>query len=251
MNNKDKINLFSELREQIENSIGMKITLHNRRLIITYQIFLGNYNELKQALELLLNQEFALNIWAEENNDKLEQYQMNIVRLLHNFLAAAMTLKDHAGIFIKSINWDTQLDTQFEAEYQEKVKQEFNNSGISRFMQKLRNFTLHVGIPTTVTQLRFSNKEELEYSIILDINKIKTWSGWEGVSKQYISQLKDETKLEDLVNEYAHKIIDFYTWFGTRQNEIYQAHLKELEEMQNKIKIVLEEIMPSTDNEIK
>lgn len=228
-----------DLRQQVENSKGWKIKKKNELLGITYHVFMANNREIKQSLEIFSNQGFARKIWAVENREDLRRYHIDVIRLLHNYLAAAKTLIDHTRIFIRNLEWDTQLDTQFKEEYNEKVKKEFETSGISKFLQELRNYILHKGIPTTVANLRFNDKEELDCSIELDINQISAWDKWTSISRKYINTLDSQTKLIDIVNEYTQKVLGFYKWLGERQDQLYKDQIKELHVLQEKLERAL------------
>src|SRR5436309_1126101 len=88
------------LMKQIETTEGWKV--RQRILIhsISYHVFTGNYEELRRVLEAYHNPDFALPLWAVSNRPKLDLFQKEIVRLLHNYVASAKTLVEHTRKFV-------------------------------------------------------------------------------------------------------------------------------------------------------
>jgi hypothetical protein len=81
----EDIKKLEHLTEQIESSTGWKIEKGNRNLMISHYIFMSNYKKLKNSLELFNCKEVSSKIWAIKNRDKLNQFQIEIIRLFHNY----------------------------------------------------------------------------------------------------------------------------------------------------------------------
>jgi hypothetical protein len=141
-----------ELHEKIEQSQGWFINNKIGILGISYHIFINNYNELRTALMLFKNPEVSLQLMDQDHPEKLDQFQSEIIRFFHNFLASAKSLVEHTRILVR----DLYLGSEFENNYNEKVNDEFTSSELTRFIQDLRNYILHKGLPMTSATINFS-----------------------------------------------------------------------------------------------
>jgi len=130
--------------KQIEATEGWKIRQRIARHAISYGIFMGNYDELKRALEAYHNPDFALTLWSVSNRPKLDLFQTSIVRMLQNYVASAKSLVDHTRKFVRTYY----TGTDFEKNYKEKVAQIFHNP-FCAFIMDLRDYILHNGLPQT------------------------------------------------------------------------------------------------------
>jgi len=63
-------------------------------------------------------------------------FQLEIVCLLHNYLASAKTLIDHTRILVEELY----KNTDFWAEYEARKKETFIDSPLAQFVQNLRNY---------------------------------------------------------------------------------------------------------------
>jgi hypothetical protein len=114
------------------------------------QAFLGEYDQAGGTLEAFDPTEPA----------KFEKFFDETDRLLHNFLAAAESLKDHAekikGQHFHDLTGDA--DTH---EYRARERAVFK-SPVGSFVTELRNHVLHERIPTTNGYLLWSSSVEFE-----------------------------------------------------------------------------------------
>ena len=113
----EKIQLMDKLR----NCEGIKCINRMKYHNDCISILKGNYAELSKKLLHFENLKNALELMDQENRETTEEYQNEISRLLHNFLASAKTLIDHTRIFINKFYSGTRI---FKI-YSGKVKEEF------------------------------------------------------------------------------------------------------------------------------
>lgn len=140
-----------------------------------HYIFRGNYRQLKRALDELAKPEVALKIWTDD--EQLEMISLQIIRLLHNYLAAAYTLKDHT-YKVREIY----EDTRFLEEYEAKKREAFADSPLSQFIQRFRNYTLHAGLPFTSTEMNLGSGET---SIHLDVIQLRASRYFTGKTRDF------------------------------------------------------------------
>ncbi|MCD6566697.1 MAG: hypothetical protein J7K53_12230 [Bacteroidales bacterium] len=209
-----------QLKDKIRNSDGIKcidrMNYHNSCI----SILSGNFAELSKELLHFENLKNALELMDQNNVEATEKYQDKINRLLHNFLASAKTLIDHTRIFIKRHYTGTVIQKL----YTQKIKDEFRDDGLSKFIQDLRNFILHNGLPYTGLMLQ----PDLETTVFLNRDLMLDWDNWTTLSKRYLSSQPEKIRIYNFVEAYIHKVDAFNQWLNL---EIKKYHKKDLEEL--------------------
>lgn len=213
----EDIKKLDKLLKQMESMEGRKIDVKTGILRRSYYIFITNYGELKAALERFNSKEVRSEIWNVKNRDKLDQFQIEIIRLLHNYLASVKSLVEHTRIMVREVHGGT----EFSREYELKKQEVFENSPLSHFIQKLRDCVLHTGIIDPIAEKKEAN------SILLDLTSLRSWNGWKGKSKEYLENAKDDINLYEIIVAYGSFVIDFYDWFSIRQEELYKEELRQ------------------------
>jgi len=227
-----------DLGNEIENSDGWKITNKIFNLGTSHYIYMGNHSQLKQALEIFNNPKVTTEIWAVKNREMLREYQKEVIRLLHNYLASAKSLVEHTRIFAR----DMYGETDFFKEYEGMIEETFSKSPLARFIQDFRNYILHKGLPITSATLSFSENNGMNSYIKVNIEELKKWEKWSAKSKEYLESLHLEINLEQIVTSYTEKVSSFYEWFGKRQEEIHSKEINELHKLQDEYKKLLEKL---------
>ncbi len=223
-----------ELERQIEASEGWKIIGKIQLLSITFHVFTGNHAQLKRLLDAYNRPEVAIPISSVGNKDKLDAFLREVTRNLHNYLASAVTLVEHSRTFSRELYGGT----EFWKEYEIEIERRFRKSAIHNFVTDLRNYFLHNALPLTGATTHFEKDKELETYIFLDVASLKGWAGWSPLSKDYLNTLGKKVRLGDIVDRYATGVIDFYQWFGKRQEEIHRKELEKLRALQQKLRAI-------------
>jgi len=105
--------------------------------------------------------------------------------------------------------------TSLQQAYLEKTSSEFSQDEVCRFVQDLRNFMLHLGLPHSQITLIIANLKEgqnIDSPIILDIEELCNWSRWSSRSKTYLNMQSKEIKLSTIISQYGDKITEFNQW---------------------------------------
>jgi hypothetical protein len=236
----EDIKRIEHLRKLIDSSEGWKIRSKTRNLEISYYIFMTNYNQLKNSLELFDRKEVSSKIWAIKNRDKLERFQIEVIRLFHNYLASVKSLVDHTNVMIDELYGNN----EFLSEYNSKKKEVFINSPLSRFTQDLRNYILHKGIPLMLARKSFDGSNETN-SILIDLASLKAWNGWKKEAKAYLDSAKGDINLREIIVAYGSLVIDFYKWFLERQEEIHKEEFGQLGELIKEYNKISRKIFPN------
>jgi hypothetical protein len=212
--------------DELENSDGWRISRKIEHLGASFYIFKSNYDELIQRIECFKRPE-AILLWDVRNDDQLERFLKEVTRLLHNFVAAALTLVEHTRIIAREMY----KDTEFWKEYNLQITNRFALNPLVQFVQGLRNYILHRDLPLTSASLSSTH----EASLKINISKLRTWRRWETVARDYIQAANDDEKIEDIVKAYTSSILDFYNWFYERQLDLHKEAFREAEGLRQRL----------------
>lgn len=183
-----------------------------RSLRMTYNIFQLNDRELAETLNSFRQPESLL-LWGVDNYQEFHNFQLNVLRQFHNYLASAKTLVDHTRKLVD----DIYINTEFGDEYEVKKREQFADKPLINFVQQLRNYTLHRTLPITVASL----SPKWESSISLDIIVLREWDKWSSKERAYLERIGDKVALGKIIDGYTYVIEDFYEWFYKRQKELH------------------------------
>ena len=194
-------------------------------------IFAGNYRELKNVLDVIHDPAKSLPLFSTENRNELHLVQTDIVRLFHNYVASALTLVEHT----RNLMRDDAVKEIYRKEYQAKVDETFVNDLLSGFVQDLRNYFLHRGLPSTGMQLNWTKEsQQIDTRFFLDVEKMKDWDGWRSRSKKYLAEAKGKTALLEVIENYTAKVREFHRWFSEWFLSLHKTELGELRTLQEK-----------------
>ncbi len=121
-------------------------------------------------------------------------------------------------------------------EYQSEIDKKFKNDELCRFIQDLRNYILHRGIPDSHLKAELhQEREEVTCAINLDVVKLLEWNRWTSPSRIFLLQReKDKVmSLSSIVTPYANKITELYAWFDSLLNEYHSKDMIEYEKLRN------------------
>jgi len=219
--------MIRALERQIEASEGQRFIVELNRLGTSLRVFKGNHDELRRALDTFRQPKVAIQLMSESERGKLDLFLVEVIRLLHNFVAGARSFaevtRSHARRLYKG--------TAFFEEYEERVKHDFEDSPLSCFVQDLRVFVLHVDVPWTVARVSWKRDENLRSSVRLNVGHLRQWGNWKPKSRQFIAALADDVDLSDIVAEYSKLVADFHEWFLQRQMEVQADVIRQRDDL--------------------
>lgn len=222
---------FGNRFDQLQASSEIEIYRNLQALSASYGVFNKNYNELIRYLEHLKNPRESLFMYSSEQRENLERLIDETSRLFHNFLASAQSFVDHTRNIVNRLY----SNQEFRKEYQEKIDRDITNNPVRRFVQDLRNYTLHYTLPIPALQIEFA--EDIEMSVRLDVEILKQWDKWHKISKSYLETLEESFCLISLSNEYFFLIQNFYQWLTERQTQLHQSDFDNLQKMRDELTI--------------
>ena len=237
-----------DLHDEITKSEGWRIKTKIRTLELSYYTFKQNNNELKNLLEMYCgNSELAEQLINPERSYEFDSFMAEITRLFHNYLAAAKTLIDHTRKFFQ----DEYKNSNFEREYNEKINETFTHSTISKFIQDIRNYSLHRTLPVSSATIEYVPGKDITHRINLDGEELIKWDKWTKKGKDYLKQKGKRIDMLQMIEEYSIKVVSFQNWFNNKQQEIHKIDLDHLYRMQLKYNVLYEDMNKIISEKIK
>lgn len=212
-----KNNFHSSEEWEIRNKIRL---LNN-----SYYIFIYNYIELKSKFVEMNKPENIVRFWDVTKLEEHYKFRHEIIRLLHNYLAAAMSLKDHTNLYAKELYFEI----DFFQEYKAQIQERFTDIPVAKFVQDLRNYIIHKGLPFSMSSFHYDRKSGTHITVNLELEKLKDWDNWTNSSKTYLNSLSEDFSIETFIREYVFIVSDFHNWFNCRQLVINMDIFKEKE----------------------
>jgi hypothetical protein len=218
-----------EMRDALRDMEGWQIGADLTRLLRTRLVFAGNRAELERFLSEAEEIPRAFELMAQDNREELDTFLNEVDRLLHNFLAAAMTLRDHSRNTSRTL---LPLDDRNElAEaYRERIRLVFAESPLAQFVEDLRHVALHVRLPALRSRAHWSRDEGWSSGVVLPRDYLLARGNWGALAKQYIEDAGEQFALLDVVRDYSGQIDEFHDWLREAIIERHNAALDELEE---------------------
>jgi hypothetical protein len=211
--------------EEYEACEGFKIRIELRAFRTGHDIFLGNYGELKKALAQGQDPRVWPYLWDPKHRDRVVQYNREIARLLHNYVTAVKSLVEHTRNFMRA----KYAGKVFLKEYQDRIDKDFKHDPLSQFLEDLRNYVLHKNIFAASLTLRASGEGYARGShVALDVAQIRGWKRLSPEGRKYLETLADDARLEEPIDAYREKVMNFWMWIGPR---LGQEHIEEFREM--------------------
>ena len=186
------------------------------------QIFRGNTQDLLKRLRIAQHTEVALPLGDTKNKLFLDAFLRDLARRIHNFVSAALSLRDHARRFVNK----HYKAHSFLKEYQEEIDKRFTDDPISQFVQRFRNYMLHREIPNVSLMTKMVVGQRFEHILYLDRDELLNYKKWGTPAKRFLKESPKEINLYQIVTEYAAKIEEFYAWFYGRLGEVHEADLR-------------------------
>jgi hypothetical protein len=121
--------------------------------------------------------------------------------------------------------------------YAARIEKDFARSPLVRFVQKLRNFTLHYRLPVATGSLSAGFPEmRMETRVVLHASDLLKWSDWGPLARGYIESAGDDIPVGEAFGEYAAVAVAFHEWFRDALWTRHRTKLTELEDAEAKVR---------------
>lgn len=193
---------------------------------LTARIVGLNGEELFEGILDLSREPLFPRIWAVENEPMRREYHAELVRLLHNYLASIKTLVDHTRHVIRKEYRGHAIAAEFEA----RLESDIATSTLVGFVHDLRNFALHVGLPSTILRLTISNASgpaAVESRLVLHLPPLKQWNGWSKRGRTHLHSFVADPTVYDVLKEYDTVVRAFHECLLHRLHLEHDAAIQE------------------------
>lgn len=218
---------ISNLLKAIEQSKGKDIHLKLRGLNQTKTILNRNYFWLLQLDRLISNR---VELSYLKNKDKMEDFQLEFARHLHNYLSSVKSLIDHTRTLKRKLN----LDKNFEELYKQQCKKLLGTDTIV-FIQQLREYVQHYSLLPSGVYIEVADSNSSgEITLTLDTPVLKEYSYWEAESLRILEKNPKNIDIFKLMEEYQNSVNEFYKWFYSEMEKIFKKELGDFDELAKK-----------------
>jgi hypothetical protein len=209
-----------ELQQRILAMPEHQSLLQLDNLSTSLWVFEQNYREFILLAEKVLKG--TMQLTSRDNRMLFEASMYELTRLLHNFVASVSSLVDHT----RRLYEEHYADRGLFPEYQAEVEHHFVNCSLAKFVQSLRQYTLHYGLPGIALETRILNMETEEMAHTLTMPK-KNLQGcgfkWAAKAKEFMDGcLGNSIDLLHATDNYHTLVVRFYQWFVSKQHEIHR-----------------------------
>lgn len=186
-------------------------------------MFDANFINLHNFITNVISSEQVNLLLSPRNQNIFQNVCREIIRLIHNLVAGAISLIDHTRrLYNRLYNEKHQFP-----EYQERVKNEFISNELAQFVKNLRQYCQHYKAPEIFFVGRVEKLEDgFVISAMLPMSELLTYDGWSSKSKAFLARVEGDVDILEIATLYWNKVIDFYTWFQKRQREIHVEEIK-------------------------
>jgi len=218
---------LQELEAEMTASPDRKLVIEFKLVAKTFKVFVGNDRQLQRYLAEHSEPAAALRLWNLDDRAGFYDFLDEVGRLLHNYLAGVGSLRDHTRVL-----WRRHLAD--DPAYDEQVRESFAESGQCRFVQKLRDYTLHQQLPVAHGHLSLTRGEEFKSAVRLSRPDLLRWSAWPVIAREYLASLPEDTfELTGVVAEYSQAVAAFNEWFSAAFIERTEDAFERLRELEN------------------
>jgi hypothetical protein len=217
----------STLFKAIHSAPGMAHIARSHSRSFSLNIFQRNAEELIAAAQNVRDPEHGLELMAVANKEAGEQAHREINRFIHNFVASAKSLVEHTRNFIKEHYSGTILQHAYNA----RVKADFSSAPIAQFVEDLRDYMLHKGLPNSGFFFEFDSAAATDFitGVRYRTDMLLEWSRWSPPAKIYIKAAGEYLHIHIFVESYLEKVLQFHAWL---EIELQQHHREDLAQLQ-------------------
>jgi len=195
-----------------------------------------NAQELIEITRRVNDPDEGIRLMAVANREAGSQTHREVTRRVHNFVAAALTLVEHTRIFMR----ENYSGTPVLDRYQSKIDAEFKSEPLVQFVQNLRNYILHNGLPNSEMYMHFESNRDvsdgsgtLETGIHIPAGPLLEWRGWSAPARTIIENSGEFIDIRAFTEAYTDSILPFHSWLQVELDQFHAADLEELRTLQD------------------
>ena len=217
------------LREAIDSSAGTVFINRAYSRTFSRNIFERNFQELVEATRSVSDSDHGLRLMSQENREAGRHVHREINRLVHNFVAGAKSLIDHTRVFMQEHYEGTSVANA----YKRKVDATFANNPVAKFVQDLRNYMMHKGMPNSEMFVHFDNTghatgDQIETGIRYPTTSLVEWESWTAPAKAFLAAEGEYIDISSFAERYCAEVLPFHRWLD---EELQNFHCEDLAQL--------------------
>lgn len=218
-----------ELCQQIRESEGTGYLNRTHQRSFSFNVFQMNTLELIEAVQKIKDPDQGIFLMMENNREAGLQAHRELNRHVHNFVSSSLTLVEHTRVFMRKYYAGTKL---FET-YEMQVMITFAKSPVAQFVQGLRNYMLHKGLPNSGMFIKFgANSGAIETGVQYDTVDLLDWKDWRPLARAYLEQAGEHLDIYEFTLEYLALVNQFHEWLDATLEMHHHSDLEELRQLQ-------------------
>lgn len=201
-------------------------------IFYSFYILEGNYWDLNRTIQgyikLTTNDEFIVD--QQKHLELHIQGGRELARLIHNYVAAWLSLVDHTRVIQKRLKeHNTEEIRHFAFEYEKKLSESIKDSFENLFVKDLRRYVQHKAVPVPTLHFKMtrvdsaspleSPQAEMGYSFEFKAKEIENFD-WSRASKEYIKS-HQSIPVEKIINRHFAIMKEFYLWIQFRDHQLH------------------------------
>ena len=192
------------------------------RFRFSRSVFQRNYDELVTFLDYFCAPSVAFSYSRVDQKWLWYDGMDEITRLLHNFVAAALSLVDHTRVLYRQL-YEPRGEL---AEYPEKVTSDLADDPDIQFVIKLRQMAQHYRLPSVENHTELANIQNgvvgtTRIQLRLKSDDLRQFDGWNALAIAFLERAGSHVELRSVITAYFAKMAAFYDWFDQRQREAH------------------------------
>ena len=200
---------------------GREVAERLQQFQFSLQLLERNYDELRVFLAFITSTRVALEISEVTERWRQHEAMREVLFLLHNFVASALSLVDHSRVMYRELY----EPGGHVPDYQSEIDRRFIADPLTQFVLGLRQMAQHYRLPSVGVQNRFwtqpTGGQQFQSQLRLDVDDLRTFGGWNARAKAYLAQQTDAIDIAALAREYHAHVTEFYDWFAAQQKPLH------------------------------
>lgn len=246
-------NSAAEIHLKILESAGTAILNRAHSRTFSFNVFQMNAMELIEAVRRVKDPSQGMALMMTGNREAGTQAHRELNRHVHNFVSSALTLVEHTRIHMRKHYEGTDLM----ATYVAKVVATFSQSPIAQFVQGLRNYMLHRGLPNSQMFMKFTatpgatnGSGTTKTGITISVDSLQKWDGWKLPARTYLERAGVSLDVQEFAQEYLVLVYQFQEWLEASIADHHRHELEELNELHLSLEAAELQVTPTDVSEV-
>lgn len=225
----------TDLFQKIHQSAGAEFLNRARQRSFSLNIFQMNALALIEAAQRVKDPDQGMAFMLEANREAGLQAHRELNRHIHNFVSSALALVEHTRVFMR----EHYADTKVFGSYEKQVVATFAQSSVTQFVQGLRNYMVHKGLPNSSMYMKFTQSPGatdgtgvMETGVQYETASLLDWNRWNPVASEYLERAEGQIDIHDFAHEYMVLVNQFHGWLDATLAEHHRTDLQELGRLQ-------------------